>query len=132
MNCFKPFMQLIPPASPLFALLESQSHQPKPTPRPIDRPSSQNPVHEVETYIQIRDNFVAEAERTLTPKALERATLANEFVATCVKPARGPYQAQYLPEPVAMRERQRCEAITNRLALLSRLVAARSEQAHAA
>ncbi len=68
----------------------------------------------------------------MTPKAIERVTLANEFVENCVKPARGPYQAQYLPEAIAMRERQRCVAVTCRLAALSRTIAARSEHAHAA
>jgi hypothetical protein len=125
-------MQLIPSSSHVFALLESEADRSKPVPCSGNRPTSPSAVHEIETYIQIRDNFLAEAERTMTPKAVERVTLANEFVANCLKPAREPYQAQHLPEAIAMRERQRCMAVTCRLAAISRAIAARNEHAHAA
>src|SRR5438105_4107184 len=36
----------------------------------------------------------------------------------CLPPARSPYDAQYLPETDAVRERKRCEAVRNRIAQL--------------
>jgi len=73
---------------------------------------------EIQTYAAIRDIALAEAEKATTPLNLERARLATEFVENCLKPVRAPYDAQHLPEGDATRERQRCEAIKVRIALL--------------
>jgi hypothetical protein len=66
---------------------------------------------------------IAEAEQMTTGENLRRATLANEFVETCLKPARAPYAAQQLPEPDAAFERKRCEVVRNRIAELRANVA---------
>lgn len=88
---------------------------------------------EIQAYATIRDLALAEAEKVTNSLNLERARIANEFVETCLKPARTPYEAQHLPEGDAARERQRCEAVKVRLSLLkSHLVAMTRDHAHAA
>ena len=81
---------------------------------------------EIGAYIAIRERLLAEAEQGRTEKQLDRAAIANNFVASCLKPARSPYQAQCLPEAEAARERKRCEAVKLRIARL------RGTLAHAA
>ncbi|MDQ6623373.1 MAG: hypothetical protein M3Y86_07810 [Verrucomicrobiota bacterium] len=78
---------------------------------------------ELHAYIAIRDELFAEAEQTITPAKLESALVANDFVATYLRPARAPYAAQSLPENDAVRERTRCEFVRGRLAQLRMLVA---------
>ena len=81
--------------------------------------SSPAAVEEINAYIAIRDLSLADAERVPTRGTLDRALLANEFVESCLRPARSPYQAQSLPEANAVTERQRCAAAKVRLAQLS-------------
>jgi hypothetical protein len=73
---------------------------------------------EISAYIAIRDELLAEAEQVRTRAKVESLGVANEFVARCLKPARGPYRLQCLPETEAKRERQRCEAVRHRIAEL--------------
>ena len=80
-------------------------------------------VDEINAYIAIRNELLAEAEELRTRTKLDTVIVANNFVAGCLKPARKPYQAQCLPEADALRERQRCIAVSNRVAQL-RAVAA--------
>ena len=75
-------------------------------------------VGEIKAYIAIRDELLLEAEEASTRAKLDSVVVANDFVATCLKPARPPYEAQYLPETDAVRERARCEAVKNRVAQL--------------
>ena len=70
---------------------------------------------EINAYIAIRDQLLAEAEEVLTSAKLASTGLANDFVQGCLQPARSPYEAQSLPEADAIRERKRCEAVRNRL-----------------
>jgi hypothetical protein len=70
---------------------------------------------EINAYIAIRDQLLAEAEEVATSAKLASTGLANDFVQGCLQPARSPYEAQYLPEADAIRERKRCEAVRNRL-----------------
>jgi hypothetical protein len=79
-------------------------------------------VAEINAYIAIRDQLLAEAEELHTSAKLASTALANDFVEGCLKPARSPYQAQCLPESDAVRERKRCEAVRNRIAQLRNLV----------
>ncbi len=72
-------------------------------------------VAEINAYIAIRDQLLDEAEKLHTTEKVASTALANDFVEGCLKPARSPYDAQCLPEPDAIRERQRCEAIRERL-----------------
>lgn len=88
--------------------------------------SSEQALAEIGAYIAIRERLLADAERTRTESMLDRAELANEFVASCVKPARSPYDAQHLPEADAARERKRCETVKVRIERL------RAKLAHAA
>jgi hypothetical protein len=88
---------------------------------------------EIRAYGVIRDLALAEAEKVTNTLNLQRARIANDFVENALKPVRGPYEAQHLPEGDAVRERQRCEAVKVRLALLrSHLDALTRDHAHAA
>jgi len=75
-------------------------------------------VAEINAYIAIRDQLLAEAEEAQTPAKLSSTALANDFVLGCLQPGRSPYEAQCLPEVDAAFERQRCEAVRDRLAQL--------------
>ena len=75
-------------------------------------------VDEINAYVAIRDIALAEAEKEPNSVNLERARIANDFVANCLKPARSPYEAQHLPETDAVRERGSCQDVNVRLALL--------------
>jgi hypothetical protein len=77
-------------------------------------------IAEIHAYIAIRDQLLAEAEEQRTAAKLASAKLANDFVEGCLKPARSPYEAQCLPESDAVRERERCEALRNRIERLRR------------
>ena len=72
-------------------------------------------IAEINAYIAIRDQLLDEAEKLHSSTKLASTQLANDFVEGCLKPARSPYEAQCLPEPDAIRERQRCEAVRERL-----------------
>jgi hypothetical protein len=72
-------------------------------------------VAEINAYIAIRDQLLAEAEKLHSSTKLASTILANDFVEGCLKPARSPYQAECLPESDAARERQRCEAVRERI-----------------
>ena len=73
---------------------------------------------EINAYIEIRDQLLAEAEKIRTPAKLDSVLIANDFVAGCLKPARSPYEMQCLPEAQAEEERKRCAAVSNRVAIL--------------
>jgi hypothetical protein len=75
-------------------------------------------IEEINAYIAIRNNLLAEAEETTTNGILRRLCLANDFVESCLKPVRSPYETQFLPEPDADRERKRCAAIRARISQL--------------
>jgi hypothetical protein len=75
-------------------------------------------VAEINAYIAIRDQLLAEAEGLHSNAKLASTALANDFVEGCLKPARSPYQAQCLPESDAVRERKRCEAVRDRIVQL--------------
>jgi hypothetical protein len=95
----------------------------KPQRRSTKTVDSQYSVDEINAYIAIRDNWLAEAEATMTSANLRRLSLANDFVRSCLKPARSPYKAQYLPERDADRERKRCAAVKIRIAELDTQIA---------
>ena len=95
----------------------------KPQQRSTKAVDSQYAVDEINAYIAIRDNLLAEAEATATSANLRRLSLANHVVQSCLKPARSPYEAQYLPERDADRERKRCAAIKIRIAELDTQIA---------
>ena len=80
-------------------------------------------IAEINAYIAIRDQLLAEAEELRTAAKLASTALANDFVLGCLQPARPPYEAQCLPEADAIRERKRCEAVRNRIAQLRDKVA---------
>jgi hypothetical protein len=73
---------------------------------------------EINAYIAIRDQLLAEGEKFHSSAKLASAALANEFVEGCLKPARTPYEAQCLTESDAVRERERCESVRERIAKL--------------
>jgi len=75
-------------------------------------------VAEINAYIAIRDQLLAEAEELRTAAKLASTALANDFVLGCLQPARPPYGAQCLPEEDAIRERKRYEVVRNRIAQL--------------
>jgi len=75
-------------------------------------------IEEINTFIAIRDYLLTAAEASKTQEQINRASLANEVVETCLRPARHPYEAQSLPEADAIRERKRCHAAKSRIAKL--------------
>jgi hypothetical protein len=75
-------------------------------------------IAEINAYIAIRDDLLAEAEELQTSAKLAATELANDFVFGCLKPARSPYEGQFLPEADAKRERKRCELVRDRIAQL--------------
>ena len=86
---------------------------------PLPAEGSNTAVAEIAAYIAIRDRYLAEAEEYPTEDALHRARIANDLVRSYVKPARSPYQAQYLPEADAVIERKRCEIVHGRITALA-------------
>jgi len=68
-------------------------------------------VEEINAYIAIRDQLLAEAEKLHTTTKISSTALANDFVEGCLKSAHSPYDAQCLPESDVVRERKRCEAV---------------------
>ena len=80
-------------------------------------------VAEINAYIAIRDQLLAEAEELHSSTKLASTALANDFVEGCLKPARSPYEAQFLPESDAVRERKRCEVVRERIAELRQTAA---------
>jgi hypothetical protein len=101
-------------------LPKTKSRKRLPTsPKSVDRKvHSKAAVDEINTYIAIRDELLAEAEELRTCVKLDSVAIANEFVETCLQPARSPYEAQCLPEADALRERKRCEDVKVRIAEL--------------
>lgn len=104
-----------PPFSPVF------QHQVSParTQHASSNKVSSQAIEEINAYIAVRDQSLAHAERVPTRGTVDRALLANEFVESCLRPVRSPYQAQALPEANAADERQRCTAAKARLAQLA-------------
>ncbi len=73
-------------------------------------------IGEINAFIAIRDELLAEVEEAKTPSKLDSLIVANNFVESCLTQARSPYELQFLPEPAAKRERDRCEQIKQRVA----------------
>jgi hypothetical protein len=86
-----------------------QSKQPK-------HQKSEYIIGEINAFIAIRDELLAEVEEATNASKLHSLLVANNFVETCLTPARSPYDVQVLPEPDAKRERQRCEQVKRRVA----------------
>jgi hypothetical protein len=101
-----------------FALISTKSGGRKSRPNLTPELGSDDTVAEINAYIAIRDQLLAEAEKMHAMAKLTSAALANDFVESCLKPARAPYEAQCLPEKDAIRERKRCEAVRVRIAEL--------------
>jgi hypothetical protein len=78
---------------------------------------------EINAYIAIRDELLTEAEEMRTRAKIDSASVANEFVLGCLKPARQPYGTQFLSETDAARQRKRCEAARDRIAKLRAAIA---------
>lgn len=104
-------------AAPLTPVFEHTA-SPARTCAPSSSKVSSEAIEEINAYIAIRDQSLAAAERVPTRGTVDRALLANEFVESCLRPVRSPYQAQALPEASASTERQRCAAAKARLAQL--------------
>jgi hypothetical protein len=72
-------------------------------------------VGEINAFIAIRDELLAEAEEVKTASKLDSLLIANNFVESCLTPAKSPYDVQFLPEPAAKRERKRCDDVKRRI-----------------
>jgi hypothetical protein len=70
----------------------------RPATRASGESSSKQAVEEINAYNAVRDVLLVEAEEVTTRARLDRLTIANEFVETCLRPARSPYAAQCLAE----------------------------------
>jgi hypothetical protein len=86
--------------------------------KPVERGQAKHAQAEIHAYIAIRDRLLTEAEEIPSNSTLHRAWIANDVVEIFLKPARTPYEAQYLPEKEASGERQRCETVKLRIAEL--------------
>jgi hypothetical protein len=100
------------------ATLPKAKPEPRSTPVLSSAFGSVYSAAEINAYIAIRDQLLAEAEELHSSTKLASTALANDFVEGCLKPARSPYEAQCLPESDAVRERKRCEAVRDRIAQL--------------
>jgi hypothetical protein len=100
------------------SILPAAKRESRPTPTISSAFGSVYSVAEINAYIVIRDQLLAEAEELHSSAKLANTALANDFVEGCLKPARTPYEGQCLPESDAIRERKRCEAIRERIAKL--------------
>ena len=98
--------------------LPAAKPEPKSAPTLSSAFGSAYSVAEINAYIAIRDQLIAEAEKVHTSAKIASAVLANDFVEGCLKPARAPYEGQCLPEIDAERERQRCTTVRERIARL--------------
>ena len=98
--------------------IQAPKSQSRPVPQRTSAFGSAYSVAEINAYIAIRDQLLAEAEEVRTKAKLSSAALANDFVLGCLQPGRPRYEAQCLPEIDAAFERQRCEAVRDRLAQL--------------
>ncbi len=81
---------------------------------------------EIHAYIAIRDRLLAEAEEIPSSSTLHRACIANDVVEIFLKPAKPPYEAQYLSDSEATLERERCTTIKNRITELRAKIATAS------
>jgi hypothetical protein len=100
------------------SILPAAKRESRPTPTISSAFGSVYSVAEINAYIVIRDQLLAEAEELHSSAKLASTALANDFVEGCLKPARTPYEGQCLPESDAIRERKRCEAVRERIAKL--------------
>ena len=91
--------------------------------KPADRGQLRHAHAEIHAYIVIRDRLLTEAENIPSNATLHRAYIANDVVEIFLKPAKAPYQAQYLAESEAVHERERCEIVKNRIAELRSKIA---------
>jgi hypothetical protein len=93
----------------------SDSERPQALAKAVEHRHLKYALDEITAYIAIRDNLLAEAEEGPTTSTLHRAGIANDVVEIFLKPARPPYEAQYLAEADAARERKRCETVKARI-----------------
>jgi hypothetical protein len=96
--------------------------------RTVEHRHSKYAFDEINAYIAIRNNLLAEAEEAPTTATLHRASIANDVVETFLKPARAPYGAQHLPEIDATRERDCCETVKARIRKLDARVTSTASQ----
>jgi hypothetical protein len=80
--------------------------------------SRQYAIEEINAYIAVRNGLLKEAEQTPSETTLDRLSLANTFVASCLRPARHPYILQYIPQVDAVRELKQCHIVEGRIAKL--------------
>jgi hypothetical protein len=104
----------------LAKILGNSKKNSRPSAKPV---SSKHVVDEINAYIAIRDELLTEAEQIMTQAKIDSVSVANDFVTTCLKSARPPYDAQCLAESDAIRERRRCEVVSARIRELIALVA---------
>jgi hypothetical protein len=87
------------------------------------RAPSRHAADVIEAYIAIRDRLLREIENIVTPEKLDRLSIANDLVGTCLKPAPSSGDGDSLAESDAARERARCDTIRARIKKLRALVA---------
>jgi hypothetical protein len=111
-------MQSIQGSSGAFAPPQRKfENPPAKTTKTVNRKTdSKHAVEEIRAYITIRDSLLEEAEKLKSIEALRRVSIANDFVETCLSPPRPPYEAQFLLEADAVRERERCQVVKIRIA----------------
>lgn len=81
----------------------------------VEPAGSYDAVAEMNAFIVIRDELLAEAEEIPTCAKLDSVAVANDFVETCLTPCPPPYQSQNLSPEDAKREQKRCEDVKDRI-----------------
>jgi hypothetical protein len=76
--------------------------------------TAQDPAAEINAFIAIRDELLAEAEEVPTCAKLDSVAVANDFIETCLRPS-PVYQAQQLLMADAIHEEKRCQEVKDRI-----------------
>lgn len=114
------FMQITQPQPPrpLTLIQESASKNFRQSITEMEPLGSQHASSEINAYIAIREDLLAEAEQVPTCAKLDSVAVANDFVETCLRSPRPAYKAQHLPPVEAISEQKRCEEVRDRIVQL--------------
>lgn len=82
----------------------------------VNKPTGANdPVAEINAFIAIREELLAEAEEVPTFAKLDSVSVANDFIETCLQQTQPAYKSQQLDPADGARERQRCCEVKARI-----------------
>lgn len=88
----------------------------------VEPVGSYDPIAEMNAFIVIRDELLAEAEEVPTCAKLDSVAVANDFIEASLRPSPPAYEAQNLTAADATREQKRCQDVKDRIIELRSLV----------